>query len=255
MRGEGTHATTGEAARAAETVAAGTSLSLTLTPPHARGNVTETPAAGRARAGRGGGIPNAAEQSRLTATLGAVLRELRADAGMTQDVLGARAGVARRSVQDLEGGRRRPSSAMLQALAVGLTRTIPPCRADWEPLFARLQSAAGGSLVTDSPGGVRRRERRLRDAKYRYELDLDAWWHGECVAAQRAELAFVQSMRLLELPDALDRPELLEASAQAYSVFRTWLHQGRPGPWGTTREFYRLARSHGYPVRRRGRAA
>lgn len=175
---------------------------------------------------------------------------------MTQAVLGLRAGVSRRSVQDLEAGRRRPSVAMLRALAVGSTRRLPPgANLDPAPFQARLVTAAGSSVVVDTPGGVRRRERRLRDAGWAYARDGDAWWQGEVAAAQRAEFSFVTWVRLLETPGALDDAATLDAAQRQRTVFSEWLAQQRPGPFGTTSAFFKMARSHGYSVRRRGRAA
>jgi hypothetical protein len=145
---------------------------------------------------------------------------------------------------------------MLWALAVGLTRRLPPLQLDPEPVWERLVAATGGSLVVDTPGGRRRRERRLRDAGGAYVRDLEAWWARECTEAQAAELAFVRAMNLLDLPGALDDVAILEAHAREMTVFRRWLHQDRQvqPPWGTTSEFYKMARRHGYPIRRKGRA-
>lgn len=230
----------------------------TLMPLRARGATEDCPVGQpvRPRSGKGGGIPDFEEQAALRQSLGRALQVLRADAGMTQAVLGLRAGVSRRSVQDLEAGRRRPSVAMLRALAVGSTRRMPPVAAvDPSPVVERLVAAAGVSLVVDTPGGVRRRERRLRDAGWVYARDTDAWWQGEVMAAQLAELAFVASVLLLEAPGALDDAAALDASQRQRAVFSEWLAQQRPGPFGTTSEFFKLARSHGYPVRRNGRAA
>jgi hypothetical protein len=97
----------------------------------------------------------------------------------------------------------------------------------------------------------------LRDAWRRYVRDVDAWWAGECADAQRAELAFVSAITILDRPGALDDAAALTASIQHMDIFRAWLHQERrfQPPWGTTSAFFKMARSHGYPVRRRGRAA
>lgn len=222
------------------------SRTFTLTPPRAPG--------GRPRASCGGGTPDIDEQSTLIRTLGAGLRAARLEAGMTQRVLALRSGVSHRSLQDLEAGRRRPSTAMLHALAVGSTRRIRPVGGlDPAVVVEQLVAAAGDSLVVDTPGGVRRRQRRLRDADHAYRRAVEAWWEGEVAAAQRAEVAFVTAMQVLELPGALDDAAALERAIASLNVHSRWLDEGRPGPIGTTRAFYDYCRSKGYPVSRRAR--
>ncbi|MBM0238687.1 helix-turn-helix domain-containing protein, partial [Micromonospora sp. ATA32] len=81
----------------------------------------------------------------------------------------ALAGCDRRTVQRLEAGHRRPSSAMVAALAHALA--VPPGyapagrREQVEVLRVELAAAAGPSLVESTPGGARRRRRRLRKAR------------------------------------------------------------------------------------------
>lgn len=291
---EAVRTATGTAVRTDPTVTVH-SATRTLTPPHARGAQTGIPATAfsgdplktstaqgylnsgtqgsgldrtpsvkgsglpptlRPRAGRGGGVPDADEQHVLERALGGALRELRAEARMTQKLLARRAGISYRSLQDLEAGRRRPSPALLVAMATGSTMRIPPMPLDPEPVREHLVAAAGSSLVVDTPGGVRRRRRRLRDARQQYTRDLDAWWAGECAAAQRAEIAFVTAITILDRPGALDDSNALAAAIQQMDVFSAWNRQDRrfQPPWGTTSEFYKMARRHGYPMRRRGRA-
>lgn len=212
--------------------------------------------AGRLRAGRGAGAPDAAERWELVRTLGAALKELRAEAGMTQQVLGRRAGVSHRMLQDLERGRRRPSRAMLHALAVGSTLRVPPVKADPEPVCARLVAAARGSLVVDTRGGVRRRERRLRDARHQYVRDVDAWWQLQCAAARQAEMGFVTAIAILDQPGALDDLAALEAANRCLDVYRDWMAEDRrirPPMWVTS-DFRAMARRHGYSVSRKRRA-
>jgi transcriptional regulator with XRE-family HTH domain len=251
----------------------------TPTPLRARGPVTEATAgpnspplrrrvadqegwelSPRPRAGRGGGVPGDQERNVLKRSLGAERRAVRRAAGMTQKVLAARAGVGLRSLGDLETGRRRPSLALLGALAVGSTRTIPPVAGlDPAPVRARLIAAAGMSAVVDTLGGIRRRQRRLRDAHLAYVRDVHAWWAGECAAAQRAEIAFVTAISILDRPGALDDANALLAAIQQMDVHRAWANQERrvrPPMW-TTSAFRRMARAHGYQVHRgrKGRAA
>lgn len=244
----------------------GCRLSATLTPPCAPGSDrsdartaferSQLKKEARERAGHGGGIPGDAERSELVRALGAELRTVRAEAGMTQRILARRSGVSRRALESLEAGRRRPSSAMLSALAAGSTMRIPPGpRTDPAPITERLVLAAGSSLVVDTPGGIRRRQRRLRDARSAYNREVEAWWQGEVAAAQSAEVAFVMAMSILDRPGAPDSTPALEESNRHLDVFSRWMDQKRPGPWGTTSVFFKYARSQGYPVRRKGRRA
>jgi transcriptional regulator with XRE-family HTH domain len=217
--------------------------------------VETAPTLGRPRAGRGGGVPEVEEQHALERSLGATLRAVRAEAGQTQQLLARRSGASFHSIQDLERGRRRPSRAMLEALAVGSTIRIPLAKADPKPVYARLVAAAGASLVVDTPGGVRRRERRLRDAGDLYRRELDAWWDRECAAARRAELAFVTAITILDQPGALDDAAALEAANGYLDVHRDWMGEERrlqPPMWVTS-EFRAMARRHGYPVSRKRR--
>lgn len=147
-------------------------------------------APGRPRAGRGGGVPDAAEQARLAATFGAALRELRRPSGMSQRTLAERSGVSASMIEYLEVGQRRPSAAMVRALAVGLRRPTLPVYSAAAPkaeLVARLTEAAGDSLVVDTAGGARRRERRCRAAGWAYMRAVRAW-EASRAAGRRAEL-------------------------------------------------------------------
>lgn len=127
-----------------------------------------------------GYVPGPAERDRLVATLGAALRSLRAEYGVSTRTLARRSTVARSSIQRLESGRRRPRRSILAALAYGLD----PGRA--EQLAAVLCEAAGDSLREDTAGGLRRRERRLADA--RRAVKWEAWriWRDAESAKQQA---------------------------------------------------------------------
>lgn len=70
-------------------------------------------------------------------------------------------------MERLEAGQRRPTASLLASFAIAVRRTIPPVPLDQAAeldVFCRLVAAAGVSLVEDTAGGIRRRERRLRDA-------------------------------------------------------------------------------------------
>ncbi len=161
-----------------------------LTPARAFSRLADHSRDLRPRAGRGGSAPDEAERARLAGTFGAVLRELRRPSGMSQRTLAERSGVSVRMVKYLEAGQRRPSAAMVRVLAVGLRRRTPPMYSTPPPtaeLMARLTEAAGGSLVADTAGGVRRRERRCRAAGWVYVREVRAW-EAQRQADRRAEI-------------------------------------------------------------------
>ncbi|ACZ84841.1 helix-turn-helix domain-containing protein [Streptosporangium roseum] len=103
--------------------------------------------------------PDDVERERLAATLGALLRSMRAERALSTRVLAVRSTVARSTITRLERGERRPRPAVLAAIAYGLDHTNPG------PLAELLQAAAGESLRPDTPQGVRRRSRRLGRAQ------------------------------------------------------------------------------------------
>ncbi|MEV4708873.1 helix-turn-helix transcriptional regulator [Actinoplanes sp. NPDC049316] len=113
-------------------------------------------------------MPDVAERERLRASVGAVLRRARATARLSQPALAVLAGCDRRTVQRLEAGQLRPTTALLAALAHALS--VPP---GWSPAGRRretaalrleLEAAAGGSLVQASARRERWRRRRHRRA-------------------------------------------------------------------------------------------
>lgn len=123
-----------------------------------------TPVAARTR-----GIPAPDEQARLRGSLGAALRRARAERRLSQRSLAALTGCHPRTVERLEAGQIRPTTAMVAALAHALA--VPPgCsppgrREQMETLRVELAAAAGPSLVPSTAGGARRRRRRLRKAR------------------------------------------------------------------------------------------
>ncbi|MFI6331903.1 helix-turn-helix domain-containing protein [Micromonospora chersina] len=115
------------------------------------------------------GVPGADERTRLRDSLGAALRRERAARRLSQRALAALAGCDRRTVERLEVGQLRPTTALVAALAHALA--VPPGyspagrREQVEALRAELTAAAGASLVPSTAGGARRRRRRLRKAR------------------------------------------------------------------------------------------
>ena len=82
-----------------------------------------------------------------THAFGPLLRELRADRGLTQEQLAAVAGCAAETVRSFESGRRRPSSALARRLADGLR--LPP---DEHARF--LHAARGADQPPPDPAPV-----------------------------------------------------------------------------------------------------
>ncbi|UGQ15028.1 helix-turn-helix transcriptional regulator [Yinghuangia sp. ASG 101] len=98
------------------------------------------------------------EQHHLAAGVGALLKAERVDGEWTVRELASRIGAAHTTVLRLEAGTRRPSPAMLASLA----RVLSLGDAEYETdLYARLVDAAGASMAADTPGGQRRRARRM----------------------------------------------------------------------------------------------
>lgn len=158
------------------------------------------------------GVPGPAEQHVLERTLGSAVKAVRADAGMSQWTLSCRSGCARVTVERLEAGLHRPTASLLATLAIGVRRTVPPKPGDQEAEAAtlrRLLMAAGPSLVADTPGGLRRRERRLHDAHRP--------WQRQCRQRHEAERSATTSTladfraALAELtPQTADNLEVLD---------------------------------------------
>lgn len=113
------------------------------------------------------GVPDPVERAALAASLGELLRRARAAAGLTQAALAALAGCHRRTVQRVESGHLRPTSALLEALAHALVTPPghPVDSAAVGAVRAALVHAGGHSVVVSTPGGQRRRRRLLRRAR------------------------------------------------------------------------------------------
>ena len=125
----------------------------------------------RANAGR----PNPAEAAELAATLGRVLREARAAAGLSATSLARGMGAAGTTITRLERGLRRPRAALLADVAAVLTPRNPG------PLTAKLATAAGPSLMPDTPTSLHQRARCRRKA----QRERQALW--QCMAKARAD--------------------------------------------------------------------
>jgi transcriptional regulator with XRE-family HTH domain len=104
------------------------------------------------------GRPEAAEQERIAASVGALLQRLRAERRMSLRDLEGRSGVARSTISRVEWGLRRPRRSMLGWLAWGLDAE------NVVPLTLQLAEAAGDSLIADSRWSARTHARHAADA-------------------------------------------------------------------------------------------
>jgi DNA-binding XRE family transcriptional regulator len=100
------------------------------------------------------GRPDEIEQQQIAAGVGALLRDLRRDQGMSVRDLEKRSGINRSTISRLERGLRRPRRSVLGWLAWGLSPEAP------EPVKRRLVDAAGDSLVAESRWSERSKGRR-----------------------------------------------------------------------------------------------
>lgn len=133
-------------------------------------------------------LPTPAERERLAATLGATLRALRAEYGLSVARLAERAAAHPSTVARLEAGERRPRPSMLASLAYA----FDPARA--AEIAARLVEAAGPSLRPDTEGSIRRRARRMERARRAARREA---WRMERAAADAGSEAFHLLCRVL----------------------------------------------------------
>lgn len=94
----------------------------------------------------------------LAASLGALLKALRADRRMSAYMLARRSAVSRSTITRLEAGLRRPRRSLLANLAYGLEPDCP------KPYEDALAAAAGPFLAEESKWSQRMHRRRLYDA-------------------------------------------------------------------------------------------
>ena len=143
--------------------------------------------------------PSPAVTAVLRSTLGAELRAFRAAFGLSQWRLAVAAGTARSTVERLEAGRCRPSSSMLAGLvlATGWAAVPVPSHDVQVGWLVRLVEAAGRHAVVDTLGGLRRRARRLAEARcaWRWRQVREARRLAAAEAARRR--AFMAEVRLL----------------------------------------------------------
>jgi transcriptional regulator with XRE-family HTH domain len=148
------------------------------------------------------------------APLGAMLAEARAARGLSARALAAAVGAAPSTVTRIERSERRVSPAMLASLAAALSPDDP------EALRTALTSAAGPLLVGDTPGGVRRRERRMgkaqRAARLARNRQAVADFRRRAAMQRKAAQMMASAYELLDQPsgDLEQVDALMEGSRQ-----------------------------------------
>lgn len=151
---------------------------------------------------RNTGIPGPEESARLRTTLGALLRHLRTEAGVSTRALASRSAVARSTITRLEAGQRRPRPAMLAALAHGLD----PARA--AELTEHLAAAAADSLRPDTEGGTRRLSRRRRRREREVDRRVDQMRLQAGALVLRSRRMTMAALRLLSPHAAWEEVDL-----------------------------------------------
>lgn len=132
------------------------------------------------------------------APLGALLADVRTARGLSARALAAAIGAAPSTVTRIERSERRVSPAMLASLAAALAPDDP------EPLQASLTAAAGHLLVDDTPGGARRRGRRMHRAARERNRRLVAQMQARQAMQRQAADTAAAAYRLFDQPGALD---------------------------------------------------
>ena len=87
--------------------------------------------------------------------LGARVRELRRDRGLTLSALGRRAGLSHPFLSQLERGLARPSVGSVERIARALQVPVSALWSVRAPEAPRVVRAAGGSALAHAAGGVR----------------------------------------------------------------------------------------------------
>ncbi|AEG43931.1 helix-turn-helix domain-containing protein [Isoptericola variabilis] len=80
--------------------------------------------------------------------IGGLVRTVRWEAGLTQDVLAARAGVSRTTLTRIESGGRNPSLPMLERILAAAGKQV---RIELDPLDADVRAAIAARRASDDP--------------------------------------------------------------------------------------------------------
>jgi transcriptional regulator with XRE-family HTH domain len=161
------------------------------------------------------GRTDAEEQARLAAGVGAELRRLRRDRGLTQTRLGDLAGISRWHVSHLELGKRRPSVDALAALARVLGSPLAH-----EGLLGRLTALAGESLRTTAPRKRRRPLNKHRLAAVAQLEQQTAWARREVSRREGLGIPVPEHVRKLADGTAVEQARAILAEADRTSANR-----------------------------------
>ena len=148
-------------------------------------------------------LPDPAE----LASVAALVRQLRRDAGLTQRALALRSAVAESTVQRLEAARLRPRMSLLSALALGID---PDRQAE---LLAKLAAAAGDALKAEGRGWWRYRRRHLDRGILAGTTPLPSKLETALRLHREADAAWASGMALLRQPARFAEAERLFAES------------------------------------------
>jgi len=149
------------------------------------------------------GRPDQEEQARLAATVGAALRAVRRERGLSLRDLERRSGVNRSTITRLERGLRRPRASVLGWLAWGL---VGPDNA--EQVKNGLCSAAGESLVAESRWSERSHARRAWRRVQAGGMEVPGWMVAPYAVAVLGGVA----------PDRMGELRTVQERAQAGNI-------------------------------------
>lgn len=173
------------------------------------------------------------ERARLAAGVGAELRRLRRDRGLTQARLGDLAGIGRWHVSHLELGKRRPSVDALAALARVLGSPLAH-----ESLLDRLADLTGDSLRTTAPRKRRRPLNKHRLAAVAQLEQQTAWARREVGRREGLGIAVPEHVRKLADGTAAEQARAILAATDRTSAVRplTSANTGRDATVSTREE-------------------
>lgn len=158
------------------------------------------------------GITGDEERDRLAAGLGAELRRLRRDRGLTQQRTGDLAGIGRWHVSHLELGKRRPSVDALAALARVLGSPLAH-----ESLLGQLADLTGDSLRVTAPRKRRRPRNKHRLAAVAQLEQQTAWARAEVSRREGLGIAVPDHVRKLADGTALQNARAILAASDSTS--------------------------------------
>lgn len=174
---------------------------MTATDTDVPGHVTEQRPASRPRVMRGQLDEPGGHTLRR---LGALVRELRTERGLSERALARRSATARSTVTRLEHGQLRPRYSLLTALALGLDVDRQ------KEVLGQLVAAAGDAIVPDTDGTQRWRRKRLERAILRGDAPLPTRVQRALDLHRAADALWIREAAILDDPANLDDAQALE---------------------------------------------